>query len=163
MTRTGSERTQLAFVLNALSREWRKVMLGSIRDFDVDVRDYTTLAFVNQRPNSSNADLSRRLGVSPQSVHIALGSLERRKLIARRPSPDHGRVVHYQITASGQQLLRACDKIAEEVNDHVFCAFDKEARMAFLHAGIDSLRKLREEASDRSTGPRRLGDARPAK
>jgi DNA-binding MarR family transcriptional regulator len=63
------------------------------------------LTMLSAYPGVSNADLARLSLLTPQTVSVIVGNLERAQLIARRPHAQHGRIQHIDLTDVGQQLL----------------------------------------------------------
>src|ERR1039458_4119705 len=96
---------RLAHALAALSRDIRRELQRELGGLGLDVREWTTLSFIEQRPYSSNAELSRRIGVTPQGVHTVILRLERAGLISRHPDPKHGRIARFILTERGQKML----------------------------------------------------------
>ena len=39
-----------------------------------------------------------------------LGTLENKGLVQRAPAPDHGRIMHVELTAKGHRVLAGCDE-----------------------------------------------------
>jgi DNA-binding MarR family transcriptional regulator len=54
----------------------------------------------------SGAELSRRSGVTAQSMSAAVAGLLERGLVARAPHPEHGRRLDVTLTPDGLSLLR---------------------------------------------------------
>jgi DNA-binding MarR family transcriptional regulator len=143
---------RLAHVLHALSRGIRREVLEELRPMGVDVRDWTTLEFLHDRPMSSNAELSRRLGVTPQAVHTVVLSLEERKLIARHADPNHGRVARFDLTDQGREVLGACNTVANRVESRVFADLSSADQRALLDNAITALRRLEHGPDSRADG-----------
>jgi DNA-binding MarR family transcriptional regulator len=139
---------RVGHVFAALSRGIRREMTEALRPIGVDVREWTTLDFLDDRPRSSNAELSRRLGVTPQAVHTVVLQLERRGLIERRPDPDHGRIARFTLTKSGIEVLRACDRAADQVEDRVLGSLSAADRRALLAGAVTALRSLEHPNAD---------------
>ena len=55
---------------------------------------------------ATGADLARAEGVKPQSMNTALGLLEKKGLVERKPHPTDGRQVNMKLTARGVTLRR---------------------------------------------------------
>ncbi|WP_374012015.1 MarR family winged helix-turn-helix transcriptional regulator [Pseudoxanthomonas koreensis] len=70
-----------------------------------------------EHPGSSNADLARMSGVSPQTMHQILLRLGRCRLVTREPHPWLGRVMSFRITATGRDLVMRGAEVAQEVID----------------------------------------------
>lgn len=135
---------RLAHALAALSRDIRREMQRWLGEIGVDVREWTTLAFIQERPNSSNAELSRRIGVTPQGVHTVMLRLGKSGLIERHPDPNHGRIARFTLTESGKKALHECDVVADEVEARVLEDLDDTERRILLSSVLVALRRLRE-------------------
>jgi DNA-binding MarR family transcriptional regulator len=129
---------RLAHVLAAFSRAVRREME---RD-GVDVREWTILAFLSERPYSSNAELSRRIGVTPQAVHTVVLALEKRALIERHPDPHHGRIARFTLTGGGGELLERYDVIADEVERRAVGDLSAAERRTLVASAVNALRRL---------------------
>jgi DNA-binding MarR family transcriptional regulator len=87
----------------------------------------------------SSAELSRRFGVTPQTMGEMIGNLERRALIDRVQDPANRRALKLSLTAAGGRLLDACESAMQAVEAEMFedmSARDLEAlraRMLSLH------------------------------
>ena len=55
---------------------------------------------------ASSADLARAEAVKPQSMNTALGLLEKKGLVERKPHPTDGRQINIKLTARGITLRR---------------------------------------------------------
>lgn len=139
---------RLGHVFAALSRDIRREMTLALKPIGVDVREWTTLDFLDDRPRSSNAELSRRLGVTPQAVHTVVLQLERRGLIERRPDPDHGRIARFTLTKAGTDILDACDHAADRVEGRVLRSLSTTERRTLLASAVTALRSLEHPTGD---------------
>lgn len=68
----------------------------------------------------SNAQLSRRCYVAPQSMHEVILGLERKGLIARAPDPSNRRILRAELTGDGRAILADWDGAIAEVEAAVF-------------------------------------------
>jgi DNA-binding MarR family transcriptional regulator len=59
---------------------------------------------------ATSADLARAEGVRPQSMSTALGLLEKKGLVERKPHPTDGRRINIKLTARGITLRRISKK-----------------------------------------------------
>jgi DNA-binding MarR family transcriptional regulator len=127
----------------------------------VDVREWTILAFLSERPYSSNAELSRRIGVTPQAVHTVVLALEKRTLIERHPDPHHGRIARFTLTVGGGKLLERYDVIADEVENRAVGDLSAAERRTLLASAVNALRRLEHPkgAALEATGARSGADA----
>ena len=65
---------------------------------------YPIIAWLMQLPDSTQAELSRLVGIEQPTMAITLRRMERDGLIQRKPDPDHGRRSHVTLSAKGRKL-----------------------------------------------------------
>lgn len=75
------------------------------------------MALVEQ-PGPSNAELARRNGVSPQTMHQILLRLERDGLVQRRPHPRLKRVQALEATPHAVELVTRGSAVARTAIEH---------------------------------------------
>ena len=68
-----------------------------------------------QLPDSTQAELSRLVGIEQPTMAITLRRMERDGLIQRKPDPDHGRRSHVTLSARGRKLSQVMRTAAHEV------------------------------------------------
>jgi DNA-binding MarR family transcriptional regulator len=68
-----------------------------------------------QLPDSTQAELSRLVGIEQPTMAITLRRMERDGLIERKPDPDHGRRNHVTLSAKGRKLSQVMRNAAYEV------------------------------------------------
>ncbi|MHA3020332.1 MarR family winged helix-turn-helix transcriptional regulator [Mycobacterium sp. BMJ-28] len=71
-------------------------------------------------PGLSNAELARRLLITPQGVQLAVNELTKRGLVERKQDPRHGRIQQAFLTEHGRELATAVIGDAISVHDRVF-------------------------------------------
>lgn len=86
---------------NAVHRRLQEV-LGEL---DVSISQWGIMEHIDEFGALSASDISRGIHLTPQSINTAVGVLEKRGLIARRPHPGHGRIVLWQLTARGHDVV----------------------------------------------------------
>ena len=100
---------KLTYAFGRLNRVLRKRLSDVLRPFDLSVAQYTTLSVLQARSNLSNAELAKRAFITPQAMNEVMQGLEALKLVTRRPSESHGRIVQLLLTQRGLELLAECD------------------------------------------------------
>lgn len=105
-------RPRVTYLFGRLNRVLRKRLGEVLRPFDVSVAQYTTLSVLHVRGNLSNAELAKRAFITPQAMNEVMQGLEARKLVSRRPSSSHGRIVQLLLTRRGLDLLDECNRAA---------------------------------------------------
>jgi DNA-binding MarR family transcriptional regulator len=153
----------LLYLLGRIDRVIRQAIGNVVKAQGLSVNQYTTLSVLDRRSGLSNAQLSRRALVSPQSMNEVLLALEQRGLVRRRAHPDHARVLQTRLTTKGRSLLASCDAEVQQVEARmVSCLSDEDRaglRAALLHC-IRSLLSGRDKEEGTSGGSRIAGTAR---
>ena len=72
-----------------------------------------------EHPGASNAELARRNGVSPQTMHQIMLRLERDGLVSRSPHPRLKRVQALEATPAGVEQVTRGSKVARAAIDSV--------------------------------------------
>jgi DNA-binding MarR family transcriptional regulator len=98
-------------------------MVEALRHFDLTPLQYLVLSLTGRSGSWSTADLARRFDIAPQSMNEVIAALEGKKLIARRESPDHRRILHIRLKPSGLRLLQKCDGEVDRIERSAFGDF----------------------------------------
>jgi DNA-binding MarR family transcriptional regulator len=109
-----------SYLVARLDRLVRSQLTDVLEPFDLTVPQYTLLSVIEHRPGLSNAQLARRSYITAQAMHQVVNGLEDRGLIARRVSPDHGRIQLTELTDDGMALLKACDEEVTRLEERIF-------------------------------------------
>ena len=109
-----------SYLVARLDRLVRSQLTDVLEPFDLTVPQYTLLSVIEHRPGLSNAQLARRSCITAQAMHQVVNGLEDRGLIARRVSPDHGRIQLTELTDDGMALLKACDEEVTRLEERIF-------------------------------------------
>jgi DNA-binding MarR family transcriptional regulator len=109
-----------SYLVARLDRLVRSQLSEVLEPFDLTVPQYTLLSVLEHRPGLSNAQLARRSYITAQAMHQVVNGLEDRGLIARRVSPDHGRIQLTELTDDGMALLKACDEEVTRLEERIF-------------------------------------------
>ena len=102
-------------MLGRLELAVRRSLAEGLASVGVTLPQYTALSVLRDRGALSNAQLARRVLITPQSTIKVIAALEKKGLITRVPDPDHGRILRTLLTPNGQDVLDACDRVAEQV------------------------------------------------
>jgi DNA-binding MarR family transcriptional regulator len=121
------------FLLRLLQLNIYHLMVERLRAAKMTPIQYMVLSIVSGRGTWSTAALARRFHIAPQSMNEVVASLEHAKLIARRKSASHGRILDIRLTASGRRKLDRCNAVVDEI-EHA----------AFVDFGADDLACLRD-------------------
>jgi DNA-binding MarR family transcriptional regulator len=92
---------------NALRRAaaaWRLAMERALAPLDLTPAQFAVLRMVVEAPGSSGADLARIERLTPPTMSVIIGNLERKGALTRRAHPDNARVQCLEATARGLEL-----------------------------------------------------------
>ena len=84
----------------------------SLGEVGVTVPQFVALTMLKAYPGLSGAELARVALLTPQTVGVIIGNLERDGAIAKTPHPVHGRKLQWTLTPRGLSLLAKCRKRA---------------------------------------------------
>jgi DNA-binding MarR family transcriptional regulator len=84
---------------------------------------------------ATSADLARAEGVRPQSMSTALGLLEKKGLIERKPHPTDGRQINMKLTARGITLRRNTKEATYAWLSRAIAELDRQEQMTLFKAG----------------------------
>jgi DNA-binding MarR family transcriptional regulator len=73
---------------------------------------FVVLTMLKAYPGLSGAELARVAILTPQTVSVIIGNLERDGAIRKTPHPVHGRMLQWTLTARGLALLQNCRRHA---------------------------------------------------
>ncbi len=91
---------------------------------------------VATEPDSSTHALALFIGQSDQSAGAVVARLDRRGLLERRPGP--GKAILHRITPDGDELVRRCNAIVEDVMTCLLTGLTDQALVA-LQASLQSI------------------------
>ena len=111
------------FLLRLLQLNIYNHIVDWVGEFDLSPIHYMVMSILGSRGSWSTADLARRFHIAPQSMNEVVATLLKKKLIIRRESPDHKRILHIRLTAAGKRLLEKCDKGVDRIEQDVFKDF----------------------------------------
>jgi DNA-binding MarR family transcriptional regulator len=129
-------------VIGRLELAVRRNLAEGLASLGVTLPQYTALSVLRTRGALSNAQLARRVMITPQSTIKVIASLERKDLITRVPDPDHGRILRTLLTPLGQDLLSACDRVAAQVEGRMLEGLTQDERDALSRALKSCVRTL---------------------
>ncbi len=98
-------------------------MVESLVRYGLTPTQYMVLSLASDHPSRSTADMARRFQITPQSMNQTIATLLAKRLISRRVSPSHGRILHIELTPSGSKLLARCDAAIDKLEGSAFGHF----------------------------------------
>jgi DNA-binding MarR family transcriptional regulator len=115
---------QLFMALRVQTEEGLKPRGFSLPQFGV-------MMFLKRMPGLSNAELARRAYVTPQAMGEVLSTLEKAKLIRRRPHEGNARILSAELTPSGEKALDSCLQVTRQISDRMFAPMSAENKKVF--------------------------------
>ena len=94
--------------------------------------EYSALAALRMKSGLSNAQLARRVMITPQSMSEVVATLERKCFIRRWNDPDHARILRAELTEDAWPVLLASDAACLELEAQMQAALTGEDRDALL-------------------------------
>jgi len=102
------EAGHIAYLLRQAQAATRLTLERALADFGVTPPQFAVLTMLNAYPGLSGADVARVALLTPQTVGVIIGNLERDGAIRKTPHPVHGRVLQWTLTRRGVGLLDQC-------------------------------------------------------
>ena len=105
------------YLIKHVQNALKLAMDEALEPTGLTVAQVAVLSALRSEPQLSNADLARLSFVTPQSMVPLLQSLEKRRLIIRRPHPDGGRSMPAELTPRGLEQLQISWGILKKVEE----------------------------------------------
>jgi len=105
----------IGYLLKNAQQALRATMDAALRDLGVTTPQYAVLAFLEESPGLSSAQLARRAFVTPQTMNRIVANLQAAGLIERAQSPDAGRALDATLSAQGSRVLAECHRRVQQV------------------------------------------------
>jgi DNA-binding MarR family transcriptional regulator len=98
----------IAYLLRQAQAATRLTMDRTLADLGVTPPQFAVLTMLNAYPGLSGAEIARVALLTPQTVGVIIGNLERDGAIKKTPHPVHGRILQWALTRRGSDLLDKC-------------------------------------------------------
>ena len=109
-------------------------------------------------PGLSGAELARVALLTPQTVGVIIGNLERDGAIRKTPHPVHGRILQWTLTGHGLALLEKCRKHANALERRLGAGLSPQAQTTVRRSAhqrwISAIRSAMGYASGNTTNMR---------
>jgi len=113
------EQGHIGYLLRQAQTAHRQRMEKALADSELTLPQFMVLTMLTAYPGASGADLARVSLLTPQTVSVIVGNLERSGAIERQAHAVHGRIQQITVTASGKQLLASCRSKVKLVEDEL--------------------------------------------
>lgn len=102
----------LGYLLRQAQAAARLTLERALSELGATVPQFVVLTMLKAYPGLSGAELARVALLTPQTVGVIIGNLERDGAIRKTPHPVHGRRLQWTLTPRGATLLDGCRKRA---------------------------------------------------
>ena len=102
------EQGHIAYLLRQAQAATQLTLERTLADLGVTTPQFAVLTMLNAYPGLSGADVARVALLTPQTVGVIIGNLERDGAIRKTPHPVHGRMLQWTLTRRGSGLLDKC-------------------------------------------------------
>jgi DNA-binding MarR family transcriptional regulator len=150
--RADRHEASLIYIIGRVNHGIRREMRSRLAQWGLSVQEYTTLSVLSARPGLSNAQLSRRALVTPQSMNEIMSKLERRGLVKRAPDPSHGLILRTELTAEGRGLLAEADPAVLAIQEEMMRSIAPRDRQAAERSMLAAMDHLSRDSERRSRG-----------
>ncbi|MES2950893.1 MAG: MarR family winged helix-turn-helix transcriptional regulator [Pseudomonadota bacterium] len=83
--------------------------------FDLRTVDFSVLSLITHNPGITSRQLCSNLNILAPNLVAMINSLEKKKLIVRKPHPLDGRAMGLHLTAKGQKLMLEAEKAVTQL------------------------------------------------
>ena len=98
----------IGYLLRQAQVAHRQRMERALADVGLTLPQFSVLTMLAAYPGASGADVARLSLLTPQTVSVIVGNLERMGALHRTHHATHGRVLQIDLTDDGRQLLARC-------------------------------------------------------
>src|SRR3954468_8251247 len=130
----GQRGQRLTYLVKRLEMAERARMEEVLRPLGVTLHQYTALSILERREGLSSAQLARRHVVTPQAMHQLIATMERDRLIERRPDEANRRILRAWLTEHGSRVLRAAHRTVDDVEERMLSGLTPAEAGAFGRA-----------------------------
>jgi DNA-binding MarR family transcriptional regulator len=109
----------LGYLVRQANSAVRAAMEKVLADLEVTPPQFAVLTMIVSYPGLSGADLARLTFLTPQTINVIVGNLEKAGAIEKSAHASHGRILQLTATAKGQALLKRCRARVMEVEDRI--------------------------------------------
>ena len=117
-----------AFLLMTLGRRVEARVAEELAAHGLTLRHLSALGHLAAEPNLSYSELSRRSGVTPQSMHATIDGLIRLGIVELASDGSQGKRAQLRVTARGMAALVATRATIRTLDDELFAALPDRRR-----------------------------------
>jgi DNA-binding MarR family transcriptional regulator len=109
----------LGYLVRQASVAVRAAMEKALSDIEITPPQFSVLTMIVAYPGASGAELARLTFLTPQTINVIVGNLEKMGAIRKSADAAHGRILRLSATAKGQTLLKRCRARVMAVEDRL--------------------------------------------
>jgi DNA-binding MarR family transcriptional regulator len=132
----------LSYMLGRLNVALGHALGERLDKIGVTRAEYGALAALRMKSGLSNAQLARRVLITPQSMSEVVATLERKGLIRRWNDPEHARILRAELTATARAVLQRCDEATLELESQMQAEMAPRDRELLLFGVTECVRQL---------------------
>src|SRR5581483_5700459 len=121
------ERGHIGYLLRQAQAAARLTLERSLADLGLTPPQFAVLTMLNAYPGLSGADVARVALLTPQTVGVIIGNLERDGAIKKTRHPVHGRILQWTLTRRGSDLLEKCRRRVDAVEQRLVAGLGTQA------------------------------------
>ena len=121
---------QLFFGLTQMEYEFRSRMRLTLQQVNLDVRQYTTLAYIADGHTPTQLELGQILHLDPSQIVTLTKELAARGLLIRRTVPEDRRARALVITTDGKSLYQQAAVLVHRVEEALTASLSRRDRSA---------------------------------
>ena len=154
--RSGVE-NRVGYQIKRAQHALRIEMDKGLRELGITTAQYAALSALEEMPGLSGAELARRGFVTPQTMNVIVVNLEEAGLVARRPHPEHGRVLQAYLAEVGEELLSRAHGVVKAIERQMSKGLSRDDRRRL----VDALRNCADALETGARGePSSVGTGR---
>jgi DNA-binding MarR family transcriptional regulator len=150
----GTQTAEAGYLIKEVQHLMRRRMDQALAHIPVTTPQFAVLTWLSRIPGISNADLSQRCFVTPQTMNLIVQKLEERGLVARATSVGHRRTLPLTLTPEGARVLEQAESSLAGVERGLFGVLST-AELKSLVSVLQKLRATEPEAPAKGSSVKR--------
>ena len=141
-------KVRTVYLTKRIETEVTVQMSKALVPYELTPIQFAVLSFVDaDSPNFSSAQLSRRFGMTPQSMNEIVRILLGKNLIYKTIDPAHKRILRLSLTELGKGILKECNLAINIVEKNLFGDLTEEEYHLYRRVMGKILEKVRNNVT----------------
>jgi len=142
---------QMAEVIFSLRQKCALKDLYFVKTLGITAAEYNCLVQFFNADSLGVKELAEKLDITPGGVTRIITSLEEKKIVTRRISPEDRRGINVILTAKGKKMVKQIRQASMDLHAEILAQIDPQSRVAVVNAvkklieAIDSWLKAHDE------------------